>query len=277
MDNIVFTGTIDGPPLGWDYHQDYALALDGPNQWAVSSPIAVQSGATTYQFSFISWSSRDATEQSRLWVEALSGKDFGTVTLVSTLQGSAIQGWQVGQTIDLASFSGQEIKLRFRVDDDGRRQGRARIDNVELATSTDPPSPSTSACTVYVVDNGAPTEFTTPNEPYIVRLLQRRTPDWVTFQAGDTKEYLGAGGDAIGGDLPRNAPATLTAQSSLQRAQSHLTSAGFDYNVYVEVCRLGAWQELLSFRPSIALQNGASIRFPIPAPGQAVTQRNTQY
>jgi len=45
------------------------------------------------------------------------------------VQGSWIQGW-LRASINLAALQDQNVKLRFRVDDDWGRQGRAQIDNV---------------------------------------------------------------------------------------------------------------------------------------------------
>jgi hypothetical protein len=82
---------------------------------------------------YTAWATRNANEQARLFVEALSGPNFATTTLVTTVHGSAVQSWTERAGFDLQAFVGQTIKLRFRVDGDWGRQSKARIARITTA------------------------------------------------------------------------------------------------------------------------------------------------
>ena len=222
VDNLALVTDTIAPPEGYDYHLSSYLQLNGGNQWALPSPITVVTSTTSVYFDYVAWTPTNGTAQSRLFVEVLSGANFGTTTLIHTAQGSAIQGWREGAEANLEQFQGQTIKLRFRTDDqvwDGRN-GHAWIDQIVVGNrqavtkSSDSVTESSSACTVYPVSAGTtmsgeanPTIFTTPNEPYIVRFYQRNVRvqggGYLQFTAGNTTWYAGTDGAALGGNLPQ--------------------------------------------------------------------------
>jgi hypothetical protein len=269
LDNIAMVNDMVGPPAGYDYHLSSYLQINGTNQWALSSPITVLTTTTSVYFDYIAWTPRNGTEQSRLFVEVLSGANFDKTTLIHTAQGSAIQGWREGAEANLVPFQGQTIKLRFRTDDypyDGKN-GHAWIDQVVVGNRQAVTTPasnvaaSSSACTVYPVAPGTtrtgednPTIFTTPSEPYIVRLHARSLRLFVGgvlhFTAGDAHWFAGTEGDAVGGSLPQGV-----------EGRFHLRSSELpDQKLYAEVCTLGKWQSLMSFRPDADLQDALRSR-----------------
>src|SRR5205085_10434734 len=104
------------------------LLLGGSNQWATSSAITVLESAKYLHFDYMAVAQRNAMQQSQIYVEVLNASAPNAAPLfVTTVQGSWIQGW-LRASINLGAFQDQAVKLRFRVDDDWRRDGRARID-----------------------------------------------------------------------------------------------------------------------------------------------------
>lgn len=263
IDNISFVTGVDAPPLGWDYRPSNLVQIDGANQSLLSAPVTVLSNTNTVRFDYMAWTPRNATEQIQLYVEVLSGANFANTTRIYTALGSAVQGWQEGVEANLQAFQGQVIKLRFRVDDDGGRNARVRIDQVTLVdptfrslAATEPPR-SSSACTPHEVKFGADQAVSvrTPNEKYIIRILNAdANPQAVLRIALAGKVYwLSGKGAALGGNLPQGVDAILYTVSTYHHPNN-------GRSIWAEVCSFGDWQDLISFRPNTDLQRAVLSR-----------------
>ncbi|MBN2003560.1 MAG: Ig-like domain-containing protein [Anaerolineae bacterium] len=113
------------------------LLLDADSVWAETAPFIVPADAQSVRFDYVSWRPSVTGDERLTKVEALSGAEFEVVTSLGTAPGSADDGWQaVG--MDVQTFRGQSIKLRFTAAYDGR----ARIDNVTLNVETPGWTPS---------------------------------------------------------------------------------------------------------------------------------------
>lgn len=121
---------------------DNIYNLDGPylnlgsyNQAADSPVFTIPAAAQTLRFNYYNQSWRDSNAARPVHVYALSGPDLNTVTLLGSVSGSNLQGWQTA-ILDVQTFRGQNVKLRFQSDTDSYWQGTARIDNLSLEIET---------------------------------------------------------------------------------------------------------------------------------------------
>jgi hypothetical protein len=266
VDNITFAGDTTLPPLGGDMPYGNPLTIAGPDQWAASNTLVLTSTGRL-RFDYLAWTPRNATEQVKVYVEALSGPAFETITPLQTFQSSAVAGWQMHTLVDLAAFYDQTIMLRFRTDGSNGWQAHMHIANVVfepvLYTATETGAtesfpPSTSACTAYTLDLLAPTQVTTPAQPYFVHVLfnvgASTTIDFDPDVTTDGPVYkLYSMGDTLGGDIAQDfqLPQGTTAQFKI---------AGLLSPVVVEFCVLTDWDDLISFRASEDIQRGLLCR-----------------
>ena len=259
LGSLSFTQNGGDSPAGWDYQQNTYLQLDGSNQWASSSAFTVPAGQTQLRMAYVAWTQRDANEQSRLFVEVLGGANFAQVSPLVTLQGSAITGWREQTVLNLQAFQGQNIKLRFRADDDPYRDGRVRIAQLAPEIEALRPAPSSYSCQVKDVVRDSPLFFTTPAEPYIVRIVRRHSNATVMFTAGSqgASNYaagrLAPMGYTLGFKQGLNTLGQLTFVMPPQSEQTPYMS--YYIPIFVEVCTFGDWQHLISFRPPASVQN----------------------
>lgn len=266
VDTITFAGDTTLPPLGGDMPYGNPLTIAGPDQWAASNTLVLTSTGRL-RFDYLAWTPRNATEQVKVYVEALSGPAFETITPLQTFQSSAVAGWQMHTLVDLATFYDQTIMLRFRTDGSNGWQAHMHIANVVfepvLYTATETGAtaairPSSSACVSYSLDLNQPTQVITPAQPYFVRLLYtgyagtvvKFDPDITTtglfFQLYNI-------GDSVGGDIAHDfqLPQGTTAQFKI---------AGLLSPVVVEFCVLTDWDDLISFRAAEDIQRGLLCR-----------------
>lgn len=132
---------------------DGYLLLDAANQWAVSPVLTVPADTQSLHFDYMAWAGDGTNKQRTVEVEALSGPQFTTITPLGQVFGSKDKGWQHGAdagVLDLSSFQGQPMKLRFRSD---WNDGRARIDSIALYSEV-PSWTVSNAHAVRVVSEG---------------------------------------------------------------------------------------------------------------------------
>ncbi len=246
-------------PAGWDYQQQHYLQLDGSNQWATSSPFNVPLGKGRLSMAYLAWTQRNANEQTPLFVEVLSGTNYAQVSALPTLHGSATGGWREQTVLDLRAFEGQTIRVRFRADNDQHRDGRVRIAQVTPPIEVAPPPPSSYACRAEAVTQQAPVLFTTPSEPYVVRVTGRYSNAWVRFTAGmQGSEHYATGylvplGHTLGYRTALNTLARL--DFLLPPPNEQVFPDRYALPIFVEICTFGDWEKLISFRPPQAVQD----------------------
>ena len=130
------------------------LHLNGARQWALSDAFVIPTDAQSLRFDYMAWTPRDPNEGSRLYVEVLSGRDFGVRTRLGELVGTRTQGWQRGM-VDLQTFQGRTVKLHVRADDDNwYKDGQVRLDNLTLHTEI-PSWTSSDARQVQIVTDAS--------------------------------------------------------------------------------------------------------------------------
>jgi hypothetical protein len=116
------------------------LHLRGPYQHARSTAFTLALTAQSLTFDYFAWTPNSPTERVPLWVEVLSGVDFGVRTRFF-FEGSAQQGWQQG-TVDVSPFRGRVIQVRVLSEEWGSRAAQARVDNLAVTGNQPPATPS---------------------------------------------------------------------------------------------------------------------------------------
>ncbi|MCP4591976.1 MAG: hypothetical protein GY842_14675, partial [bacterium] len=120
--------------------RDDAFSLDGQylylgryGYWAATEPILIPEDAQSVRFDYMNWTSRNHSEDTALYVHALSGPGYGVVVELGSVTGNAADGWR-SATLDVRAFRGQSIRLRFRTYwGNANRNDKSRVDNVALA------------------------------------------------------------------------------------------------------------------------------------------------
>ncbi|MBN1314939.1 MAG: Ig-like domain-containing protein, partial [Anaerolineales bacterium] len=112
--------------------------LDGPylrlnryNHSAYSPAFIVPEDAQSLRFNYYNWTTRSSGESRPLYVYVLSGEDFSTSTSLGSYSGSNLEGWKTA-VMDIQSFAGQQIKLRFQAENESYWNTRSRLDNLAL-------------------------------------------------------------------------------------------------------------------------------------------------
>lgn len=144
-----YVGVIDD---GYDLDGFY-LRMNYYGQWATSPPFTVPENADSIRFDYMNWhwvAAEQGTTQP-LHVYILSGPDYGITTEIGSVYGTWSQGWR-STVLDIQTFRGQTVKLRFATDGSSYWGVRSRVDNISLQVEAPDWKVSDSGF-VRVVDN----------------------------------------------------------------------------------------------------------------------------
>ncbi|HYH94349.1 M23 family metallopeptidase [Hyalangium sp.] len=137
IDNIAFQTGPDTPVRGPDYPlAGNFLHLIGGDRIVTTSAFTVSSPSSTLRFKHQHGNIEDGAHRVPLYVEVLSGPQFGTRTRIDhdLLWRTLNEGWQDSE-LSLSAFQGQLIKVAFRSWNHGN--ARVRLDELNVAGDGD--------------------------------------------------------------------------------------------------------------------------------------------